>query len=115
METNDRVFTSPWTPADFATYCACIAGDSTGVELNGLPGKLLKRIVGTIRIETMTSSVSSSLGYVLSTSYRSLGTAKQRPKTPKPKIQQVILQAMDFRRPVRIGGSFLISDNPENW
>jgi len=40
--------------------------------------------------------VSSSLGYVLSTTYRPLETAKQRPKTHKPKIKQVILQAIRF-------------------
>ena len=57
--------------------------------------KLLKIMVGTTGFEPATSSVSSSLGYVLSTTYRSLETAKQRPRTPKPKIQPVILQARE--------------------
>jgi hypothetical protein len=41
--------------------------------------------------------VSSSLGYVLSKTYRSLETAKRRLRTYKPKIQQVILQVMNLR------------------
>ena len=68
------------------------------------------KVVGTTGFEPATSSVSSSLEYVLSITYRPLETAKQRPRTPRPKIQQVILQAMEFRRARPNRSYFLIPD-----
>jgi len=49
------------------------------------------------------STVSSSLGYVLSTTYKPLETAKFRRSMLKSRIQQVILQAMNTKHRVLLG------------
>src|SRR5690349_3479956 len=50
-------------------------------------------MVGTRRLELLTSTVSISPVLVLSTTYRSLETAKEPARTSKSDFQQVILQA----------------------
>ena len=65
------------------------AGDIAGVNHGAQTRKSLIHIwVKAIRL----SSVSKPLFPLLSTTYRPLETAEQRPRTPKTRFKQVILQ-----------------------
>ena len=74
-------------------------------------------MVGTRRLELLTSTVSKSIYAVLPTTYRSLETAEERRNTRKPDFQQVILQAKKklVKRNISIhssGNNFRVADHP---
>ena len=70
-----------------------IRAGSSGDEHRKIPHLAEKEMVGTRRLELLTSTVANFQVAVLPTTYRSLVTAEQRGNTGKPNFLQVILQA----------------------